>query len=35
MKMRDYLTDLVAMLALLALLYGFLIFGSLIEQGAL
>jgi hypothetical protein len=35
MKARDYLADLVAMLAMLALLYSFLIIGSLIEQGAL
>lgn len=31
----DYLLDLLAMIALLAILYGFLIFGAAIEGGAL
>ena len=35
MKPRDYITDILAVLGLLAILYGFLIVGAIFEQGAL
>ena len=31
MKLNDYLVDLIAMISLLALLYGYLIVGAMIE----
>lgn len=35
MRPIDYLLDTLAMIAMLAILYGFLIFGAAIEGGAL
>ena len=35
MKPIDYVLDVLAMLALIAILYGFLVFGAAVEEGAL